>query len=64
MAAALGRPVWRLDSGRDWSTLGTAHRPWQPSMRLFRRGPTRDWSAVIAEMGEALAELAGSGVER
>jgi tetratricopeptide (TPR) repeat protein len=35
MAAALGTPVWRL--GRpDWTQLGTAVRPWFPSMRCIQ----------------------------
>ncbi len=56
--AALGRPVWRLDSGVDWSTLGTDHRPWQPSMRLFRRGPGGQWTDVIHAVARALNEWA------
>jgi tetratricopeptide (TPR) repeat protein len=55
-AAALGRPIWRLDSGVDWSTLGTDHRPWQPSMRLFRRGPGGQWTDVIHAVSRALGE--------
>ncbi|MBK1837069.1 tetratricopeptide repeat protein [Azospirillum sp. YIM B02556] len=34
MAAALGTPVWRLGR-RDWTQLGTAVRPWFPSMRCI-----------------------------
>lgn len=56
LAAALGRPVWRLDSGADWSAFGTGARPWQPSMRLFQRRPGQNWAPLIAEVGAALAE--------
>lgn len=35
LAGALGTPVWRIVSGRDWSTLGAGTRPWFSSMRLF-----------------------------
>lgn len=35
MAAALGTPVWRLGH-RDWTQLGTAVRPWFPSMRCIQ----------------------------
>lgn len=55
-AAALGRPIWRLDSGVDWSTLGADQRPWQPSMRLFRRGPGGQWTDVIHAVSRALGE--------
>ncbi|MEC3929563.1 flagellar protein FlbA, partial [Citrobacter braakii] len=35
LAGALGVPVWRF-GGRDWTQLGTAMRPWFPTMRLFQ----------------------------
>ncbi|BAI74098.1 TPR domain-containing protein (plasmid) [Azospirillum sp. B510] len=35
MAAALGVPVWRLGR-RDWTQLGTAVRPWFPTMRCVQ----------------------------
>jgi tetratricopeptide (TPR) repeat protein len=52
--AALGKPIWRLDSGVDWSTLGTEQRPWQPGMRLFRRVPGHAWTQVIESVAAAL----------
>ncbi len=41
LAGALGVPVWRFGA-RDWTQLGSAVRPWFPTMRLFqpRRGET------------------------
>ncbi|WP_051329821.1 tetratricopeptide repeat protein [Niveispirillum irakense] len=36
LAGALGTPTWRL-SGPDWTSLGTAIRPWYPAMRLLAR---------------------------
>nr|WP_301311821.1 tetratricopeptide repeat protein [Azospirillum lipoferum] len=39
LAGALGVPVWRLGRTGDWTALGTAVRPWFPSMRLFWTGP-------------------------
>lgn len=36
LAAALGVPVWRFDTGDEaWSLLGTQVRPWYPTMGLF-----------------------------
>jgi tetratricopeptide (TPR) repeat protein len=57
MAAALGRPVWRLDSGADWSAFGTGSRPWQPSMRLFQKQPGTGWADLIAVVGRELADF-------
>ena len=34
-AGALGTPVWRIVGPADWSTLGTALRPWFASMRII-----------------------------
>lgn len=34
LASALGVPVWRFGN-RDWTQLGSAVRPWYPTMRLF-----------------------------
>ncbi|WP_165771941.1 tetratricopeptide repeat protein [Niveispirillum lacus] len=34
-AGAIGTPVWRITGATDWSTLGTAVRPWFASMRVF-----------------------------
>ncbi len=56
LAAALGRPVWRLDSGADWSAFGTGSRPWQPSMRLFQRRQGAGWQELIALIGKELAD--------
>jgi len=61
MAAALGRPVWRLDHGTDWSTFGTGARPWQPSMRLFQRQPGTGWPELIATVADALGEWIETG---
>jgi tetratricopeptide (TPR) repeat protein len=58
VAAATGTDVWRLDAGIDWSTLGTERRPWQPSMRLFRKRPGTDWDSVIDSVAAALAARA------
>jgi len=42
LAGAVGTPVWRLGHGMDWTMLGTAVRPWYPSMRVFAAsGSTR-----------------------
>ncbi|MCX7180837.1 MAG: tetratricopeptide repeat protein, partial [Proteobacteria bacterium] len=51
MAGALGVPVWRLNSERDWTTLGTTLRPWFPSMRTILFGEARDIGDALAEAG-------------
>jgi tetratricopeptide (TPR) repeat protein len=60
LSAALGRPVWRLDSGADWSAFGTGARPWQPSMQLFQRRPGTSWADLIEVVGRALADFQAS----
>lgn len=57
MAGALGVPVWRFGKGGGWTTLGTAVRPWFPTMRLFtpRRGEGID--ALPDRMVAELARL-------
>ncbi|MGQ9365060.1 tetratricopeptide repeat protein [Azospirillum sp. ST 5-10] len=46
MAGALGVPVWRTGAVGEWTALGTAVRPWYPSMRLF-----------APRLGETVADL-------
>nr|WP_295829556.1 tetratricopeptide repeat protein [uncultured Azospirillum sp.] len=58
LAAALGVPVWRLARAGDWTTLGTAVRPWFPTMRLFRTGPGQRVADLLPAVA---AELARSG---
>ncbi|WP_207459105.1 tetratricopeptide repeat protein [Azospirillum sp. SYSU D00513] len=54
LAGALGVPVWRL-GGRDWTHLGTAVRPWFPSMRMWQPRPGENFGAVIARIARVLA---------
>lgn len=59
MAAALGVPVWRFQSSRDWSGLGTGVRPWYPWLRIFLAAPVVN--AVVTMRGELLDLLALPG---
>jgi tetratricopeptide (TPR) repeat protein len=56
LAGALGVPVWRTDGAGGWTQLGTACRPWFPSMRVFRVG-CRGIATVPSEMAAALKKL-------
>ncbi len=56
LTAALGTPVWRLSGAGDWSTLGSAVRPWFPSMGL--RHPVDGHDAALAEVARRLRRLA------
>ncbi|WP_245985937.1 tetratricopeptide repeat protein [Azospirillum thermophilum] len=58
LAGALGVPVWRF-CGPDWTQLGTAVRPWFPSMRLFQPQPGEALEATIPRMARLLRETAG-----
>lgn len=59
LAGALGRPVWTLvHYPPDWRWLeGRMDSPWYPTMRLFQRGRTEAWDAVLERVGDALDDL-------
>jgi Tfp pilus assembly protein PilF len=61
LAGALGVPVWTLvHYPPDWRWLhGRSDSPWYPTMRLFQRGPTEPWEAVIERVARALSSLHG-----
>lgn len=57
LAAALGIPVWRIAGAGDWSALGTAVRPWFPSMALSGHGGDHDVTlAAVVQRLQRLAE--------
>ncbi|AWB07371.1 N-acetylglucosaminyltransferase (plasmid) [Azospirillum humicireducens] len=57
LAAALGIPVWRIGMGtNDWSSLGTAVRPWFPSMALV--GDPAGHDATLSMVAQRLRRLA------
>jgi tetratricopeptide (TPR) repeat protein len=62
LAGAMGKPVWiLLPRVPDFRWLiDRATSPWYPSARLFRKGQTDTWDAVIARVADALAAHAAS----
>ncbi|CAO3356917.1 tetratricopeptide repeat protein [Azospirillum palustre] len=56
MAAALGTPVWRLGR-RDWTQLGTAVRPWFPSMRCIQPDDGDSIAGAISKAVHMLTRL-------
>ncbi len=63
LAAALGVPVWRLDAGPVWTSLGAKDMPWHPSMRLFcKDGPEQPWEPLLERVAAELRR-AVSGTE-
>ena len=56
LAAALGKPVWvLLARSPDWRWLmNRDDTPWYPTMRLFRQTVSRQWSAVMQNVADAL----------
>ena len=57
MAGALGVPVWRFGPAGDWTALGSAVRPWFPSMRLWSPRPGERLTDVLAHMAAELRRL-------
>jgi tetratricopeptide (TPR) repeat protein len=57
LAGGLAAPVWvLLPFNADWRWLTErTDCPWYPTMRLFRQPSLGDWTAVIAQVAEALA---------
>ncbi|KAA0677028.1 tetratricopeptide repeat-containing protein [Azospirillum brasilense] len=62
LAGALGVPVWRFGH-RDWTQLGTAVRPWFPTMRLFQPRPGEGLDAVMGRMATTLRRLSSADGE-
>ena len=56
LAAALRIPVWRIAGAGDWSALGTAVRPWFPSMALT--GHAGDHGVTLGAVAQRLQRLA------
>ena len=55
LAAALGVPLWALRYGTaDWTSLGTDHTPWFPSIQFFSRAWDQDWTGVIERVARQL----------
>ncbi|WP_042446170.1 tetratricopeptide repeat protein [Azospirillum sp. B510] len=57
MAGALGVPVWRFGPPGDWTALGSAARPWFPSMRLWSARPGETLPDVLTRMAAELRRL-------
>jgi len=57
-AAALGVPCWQMTYGGDWQVHGTAHNPWHPTIRRFKRRAEQPWSEVIEQISSELRLLA------
>jgi len=61
LTGACGAPVWLLTGAAAWTRLGSAAYPWYPQARCFTSPDYGDWSAVMAEVAQALAtEFAGA----
>jgi len=61
LAGALGVRSWiLLKNVPEWRwAMGSDTTPWYPSMRLFRQQTRGDWAAPVAQIRQALADLAG-----
>jgi Flp pilus assembly protein TadD len=60
LAGAMAKPVWllnRFEAGWLWPR-GRRDSPWYPSLRQFRQAAPGDWGSVLAEVRDALEQLA------
>ncbi len=57
LAGAMGREAWvMLPHAPDWRwLLNRSDTPWYPTLRLFRQGAERSWTAVIAGIASEIA---------
>ena len=64
LAAAMGKPVWVIvPFNPDWRWfLDRADSPWYDSVRVFRQTRWRDWSEVLAKVGQELEKLVSTGM--
>lgn len=61
MAAALGIPVWRL-CRRDWTQLGSAVRPWFPTMRCIHPQGDTGIGKAIPQAAQMIRKLSAGGL--
>ncbi len=63
LAGALGKPVLLLLRAEpDWRwTPGARTTPWYPGLRLYHQAVPGDWTAVLAEVAQDLADRYGRG---
>ena len=61
LAGALGKPVWlMIPKVPDWRWFQEGpDTPWYSTMRLFRKHKDGTWPPVVAEIRDALIDLAG-----
>ncbi len=59
LAGALGKPAWvLLQHAADWRWMtARSDSPWYPTLRLFRQRRPRDWTSVLEEVQNALAQF-------
>ena len=59
LAGALGKPVWVLvPFDPDWRWMqGREDSPWYKTIRLFRQTEPRNWTPILAQMGEELEKF-------
>jgi hypothetical protein len=62
LAGAMGKPTFLLlpDVGVDWRWMtARGDSPWYPNHRLFRATPDQDWTPVLDQVAQAVANLRG-----
>jgi tetratricopeptide (TPR) repeat protein len=64
LAGACGASAWVTSAPGAWPRLGSDHYPWYPQMRVFTASALGDWSPMLSQMAQALAEPGGPQLRR
>lgn len=57
LAGAVGTRCIGMNIGLDWTSLGTGHQPWTPSMTVVHKGSSRQWSDAMRDVAAMVAGL-------
>jgi tetratricopeptide (TPR) repeat protein len=57
LAGAVGTRCFGMNIGLDWTSLGTDHQPWTPTMTVIYKGAERGWAEAVEDVAALVAAL-------
>ena len=57
MAGAVGTRCIGMNLGLDWTSLGSDHQPWTPSMTVVYKGSNRQWPSAVEDVAAMIAKM-------